>query len=112
MSAFVIIVDFRLNPGTRSDFRRLVDVNARLSAETERGCRRFDVIEPHGEADRVLLYEVYDDEAAFDEHRKSRHYAQFEAESASLVDSKAVIQCDLVCEGHRGEANGEASARE
>lgn len=112
MSGFAIIVDFRLNPGARSDFRRLVDANARLSAKTERGCRRFDVIEPHGEADRVLLYEVYDDEAAFDEHRKSPHYEHFEAQSASLVDSKSVIHCDLVCEGHTRTASEEASAGE
>ena len=34
----------------------------------EPGCRRFDVVEPQGEPDRVLLYEIYDDEAAFDAH--------------------------------------------
>ena len=73
MSGFVIIVDFRLKPGARGEFRRLIDANARASAQTEPGCRRFDVVEPAGEADRILLYEIYDDRAAFDAHRRPAH---------------------------------------
>jgi (4S)-4-hydroxy-5-phosphonooxypentane-2,3-dione isomerase len=99
MTGFAIIVDFRLKPGARQEFRRLVDSNARISARTERGCRRFDVVEPRGEADRVLLYEIYDDDFAFEAHLGSAHYAQFDAESAPLVVEKSVVRCDLVCEG-------------
>jgi len=99
MTGFAIFVDFRLKPGTRPAFRRLIDTNARLSAQTEPGCRRFDVAEPRDEADRVLLYEIYDDDVAFEAHRKSAHYAQFDAESAPLVIEKSVVRCDLVCEG-------------
>jgi len=99
MTAFAIIVDFRLKPGARAEFRRLVDANARISAKAEAGCRRFDVIEPRNEADRVLLYEIYDDDMAFEAHVNSPHYARFDAESAPLVIDKSVIRCDLVCEG-------------
>ena len=99
MTGFAIIVDFRLKPGSRSAFRRLIDTNARTSAQVERGCRRFDVVEPRDEADRVLLYEIYDDDVAFEAHVKSAHYVQFDAESAPLIVDKSVIRCDLVCEG-------------
>jgi (4S)-4-hydroxy-5-phosphonooxypentane-2,3-dione isomerase len=99
MTAFAIIVDFRLRPGTRPEFRRLIDANARLSAQTEPGCRRFDVVEPRDEADRVLLYEIYTDDAAFADHLRSAHFIQFDAESAPLVMAKSVMRCDLVCEG-------------
>jgi quinol monooxygenase YgiN len=102
MSPFAIIVDFRLKPGTRSAFRRLIDANARDSAGTERGCRRFDVLQPAGEADRIMLYEIYDDEAAFEAHVRTSHYARFDAESAPLVKDKSVIRCGLVCEGKSG----------
>ena len=83
MSGFVIIVDFRLKAGAHAEFRRLVDANADASVRNEPGCRRFDVVEPRGEPDRVLLYEIYDDEAAFDEHCRSAHYARFDRESAA-----------------------------
>ena len=99
MTAIAIIVDFRLQPGARPQFRRLIDANARISAETEPGCHRFDVVEPRDQSDRVLLYEIYRDDAAFENHTRSEHYIQFNAESAPLVIEKSVIRCDLVCEG-------------
>lgn len=99
MSGYVIIVDFRLKPGTRGEFRRLVDANARASAAAEPGCRRFDVLEPAAEPDRILLYEIYNDRAAFDAHKATGHYATFDKASVGLVASKAVTQCELVCEG-------------
>ena len=100
MTGFVVIVDFRLKAGAHADFRRLVDANASASVRHERGCRRFDVVEPRGEADRVLLYEIYDDEAAFEEHCRSSHYTDFDSASEPLVDRKAVIRCDLVARGN------------
>ena len=99
MNGYVVIVDFRLKAGTRSAFRALIDANASSSVRNEQGCRRFDVVEPMGERDRVVLYEIYDDEAAFEAHCTSAHFCSFDAESASLVDDKTVIRAALVCEG-------------
>ena len=99
MSGFVILVDFRLKPGTLADFRRLIDENARTSCREEPGCRRFDVLEPAGERDRIVLYEIYDDRAAFEAHVKSRHFARFNESSAALVAAKAVTEFGLACEG-------------
>ena len=99
MSGYVIIVDFRLKAGTQSAFRALIDANAISSVKNEQGCRRFDVVEPIGERDRVVLYEIYEDEAAFEAHCTSAHFISFDAESASLVDDKTVIRAALVCEG-------------
>jgi (4S)-4-hydroxy-5-phosphonooxypentane-2,3-dione isomerase len=102
MNGLAIIVDFRLKPGARPAFRRLIDRNAQLSMETEPGCRQFDVVEPRNHPDRVLLYEIYDDDAAFEAHLQSAHYAEFDAESAPLVIEKSVIRCVLVYEGAAG----------
>ncbi|WP_119270158.1 putative quinol monooxygenase [Taklimakanibacter deserti] len=101
MTGYVILVDFLLKPGSKAEFRRAIDVNARASCATERGCSRFDVVEPQGEPDRILLYEIYDDRAAFEEHLKTPHLAAFEAASNHLVTKKTVIAGDLVCEGSR-----------
>jgi (4S)-4-hydroxy-5-phosphonooxypentane-2,3-dione isomerase len=96
---FSVIVDIRLKPGAREAFRRLIDANARASATHEPGCSRFDVLEPSGEADRIMLYEVYSDRAAFDAHVRSEHFLRFDKESAALMASKSVLECDLVYEG-------------
>jgi quinol monooxygenase YgiN len=99
MRGFVIVVDFRLKPGATAAFRRLIDENARASCRDEPGCRRFDVLEVQVESDRIVLYEVYKNRAAFDAHIKTRHFARFNEESASLVAAKTVAEFDLVCEG-------------
>lgn len=99
MSSYVILVDFLLKAGSRAEFRRAIDVNARASCATEPGCRRFDVVEPRDEPDRIILYEIYDDRAAFEEHLKTPHLARFEAASKDLVTKKTVVAGDLVCDG-------------
>ena len=99
MNGYVIIVDFRLKPGTQEAFRTLIDENATMSCATEAGCRRFDVIVPKNEKNRVVLYEIYDDRAAFEEHIKTVHFKSFDAASKGLVSEKIVSEYDLVCEG-------------
>jgi autoinducer 2-degrading protein len=93
------MVDFRLKPGCQAAFRRLIDENARISVRDEPGCRQFDVLEPTKEKDRVLLYEIYDDRAAFEAHMKTGHFASFNEASAALVAEKIVTDCALVCAG-------------
>ena len=99
MSGFIVIVDFRLRAGAQAQFRGMIDANARASVKDEPGCRRFDVVEAQGEPGRILLYEIYDDEMAFDAHCRAVHFLAFDAESAALVEEKHVIRGALVCEG-------------
>ena len=99
MSGFVIMVDFRLKPGAKSAFRRLIDDNARDSCRDEPGCQRFDVLETEGDGNRIVLYEIYDDRAAFQAHLKTGHFARFNEASAALVADKTVTELSLVCEG-------------
>jgi len=97
--SFVIVVDFKIKPGQMAEFRRLIDDNARASVKHEPGCSRFDVCANRKDADRVLLYEIYNDRAAFDAHLKTKHFAAFNDASAALVAEKIVAEYDLVCEG-------------
>ncbi len=94
----MITVEFRLKPGTRDDFRPLMDENALASVRDEPGCRRFDVLQPAGQPDLIFLYEIYDDRAAFDAHVRSPHFQKFQAESERFVAGKSVIEYELVCE--------------
>ena len=99
MSGFVIVVDIKIKPGEMANFRRLIDANAKASVREEKGCRRFDVLANPKDANRILLYEIYDDRAAFDAHMKTRHFAVFNDASAPLVVDKTVTEYELVCEG-------------
>ena len=66
----------------------------------EPGCRRFDVLLPAQGSDRVLLYEIYDDEAAFEAHCASPHFLWFDAAAGPLVAAKLVERHRLI-EGGR-----------
>lgn len=99
MKPFVIIVDFKLKPGTRSAFRKLIDVNAATSVLKEPGCQRFDVLEPEGTDDRIVLYEIYDRRADLEAHIATAHYKAFDEASAHLILEKSVTAYALVCEG-------------
>lgn len=99
MSPFVIVVEFKIRKGRMAAFRTLMDENARASCRDEPGCRRFDVLTSPKDPDLILLYEIYDDRAAFDAHKTTKHFLTFDKESAPLVANKVVKELDLVCEG-------------
>lgn len=99
MSRFAVLVEFRLKPGMRAEFRHLIDANAQASVTDEAGCFRFDVLEPDDKPDTILLYEIYADGAAFQLHLDSAHYKTFAAVSADLCIDRAVTRCALVLEG-------------
>ena len=99
MSGFVIIVDFRLKPGTYDRFRALIVENAGASVRDEPGCRRFDVVVPEGETDRIVLYEIYDDAAAFAAHLATPHFAVFDKASAPLIADRTVTRNRLIYAG-------------
>ncbi|HNB26087.1 MAG TPA: putative quinol monooxygenase [Alphaproteobacteria bacterium] len=99
MTPFVIVVEFRIHMGRMATFRKLMDENARASCRDEPGCRRFDVLTSDKDPDHILLYEIYDDRAAFEAHIKTPHFAIFNRESAPLVADKVVKEYALACEG-------------
>ena len=91
MSRFVITVDFHLHPGAMGEFLPLMTENADKSRDLEPGCERFDVLVPKDATDRVLLYEIYTDNAAFGDHLKAPHFLSFDSATKSLVKEKKVV---------------------
>jgi (4S)-4-hydroxy-5-phosphonooxypentane-2,3-dione isomerase len=94
MRPYVIIVEFTIKPGEMQRFMPLMLENAERSLKDEPGCRRFDVLT--GEDGRVILYEIYDDEAAFAAHCRAPHFHRFDEASRPLVATKRVERCTLV----------------
>jgi len=92
MSRFVITVDFLLHPGALREFLPLMVENANKSHDLEPGCERFDVLLPKEAADRVLLYEIYTDKAAFGEHLKAAHFLSFDSATKSMIKEKKVAE--------------------
>lgn len=97
MAKLVIYVEFEIVPEKVDEFFRLVCINAAASAKDEPGCRKFDVMRDRdpARANIITLYEIYDDDAAFDAHRASPHFAAFSAAIDGMEVSRKVQKLDV-----------------
>lgn len=68
----------------------LMLANAKASLANEPGCRQFDVCVSAQDAASLLLFEVYDDAAAFQTHLESPHFLSFDDKSVGMVTQKTV----------------------
>jgi len=96
LKPFTIIVEFVVKPGAMAAFLPLMLDNARASLEHEPGCERFDVLRPQDEDDRILLYEIYDDRAAFEAHCTAEHFTAFDRATREMVARKTVTFCQTL----------------
>lgn len=87
---FAVTVVFEVKNEAIEAFRAAVLQQANNSLTREEGCRRFDVCFDDARPERIFLYEVYDDRAAFDRHRQTAHFENFNAVAAPLVTGKTV----------------------
>ncbi|MGY9016060.1 MAG: putative quinol monooxygenase [Rhodospirillales bacterium] len=105
---FVITVKFEAKPECVEDFKTAVLLQAHNSVTREEGCQVFDVSVPIGGENEFFLYEVYDDEAAFEEHLKTEHYAEFDAKAQPMVSLKEPRKLQLIFAPRSSSNFGEA----
>jgi (4S)-4-hydroxy-5-phosphonooxypentane-2,3-dione isomerase len=96
MAPLAILVEFTVKPGAVARFRELITANATRSLADEPGCRRFDVLSPGDEPGRVVLYEIYDDDRAFELHLATAHYRSFAAAAEPLIETRLIRRLQLV----------------
>jgi (4S)-4-hydroxy-5-phosphonooxypentane-2,3-dione isomerase len=88
--SLVVLVDFWVKPAFAERFGELIAANAEASLKRERGCRRFDVLVAPEEPRRFVLYEIYDDDSAFEEHLRSRHYLDFAQAIEGEIEERSI----------------------
>lgn len=93
---FAVVVDFVIKPGRMEDFLPLMHLQGKNSLEREPGCRHFDICRDAGAPDTIVLYEIYDDAAAFDHHLASDHYRTFDATVTEMLARKTVRRLELL----------------
>lgn len=91
---FVLVVEFTLQPDAFERFAPLIAENARKSVALEPGCLQFDVARALEAPDRILLYEVYADEAAFNAHSKMPHVAEFFSAAGDMIAERKVTRLE------------------
>jgi quinol monooxygenase YgiN len=89
---FAIIVEFEVRPECLQRFNQAIAVNAQASVADEPGCRQFDVLHNEDDPNHVVLYEVYDSPAAFEDHMARSHTQAFLALAKELVAKQTVYR--------------------
>jgi len=84
---FVLVVNIRIKPENVERFMPMVLENAR-EARKEPGCKQFDVLVDREDKTKVMLYEIYKDEKAFEVHQQTPHFKKYLAEAVPLLASR------------------------
>ena len=84
---FVLSVDLRIKPENVDAFTAKAIENA-ADSRKEPGCRQFDVLVDPKDRTKLMLYEVYADEKAFEAHKQTAHFKKYAAEAVPLLASR------------------------
>lgn len=92
MNEFVLIVEFQVKPEALDKFNQLIAVNAEASVAQEPGCRQFDVLHNQDDPSHIVLYEVYDSPAAFQDHMGRKHTQTFLSQAKELITKQTAYK--------------------
>jgi quinol monooxygenase YgiN len=81
---FILAVDLRIKPENVDKFMAGLLVNAR-EARKEPGCRQFESLVDTSDPTKVMLFEIYDDDKAFEAHQQTPHFKKYLAEFVPLL---------------------------
>jgi (4S)-4-hydroxy-5-phosphonooxypentane-2,3-dione isomerase len=95
MPKFALIASIEVAPGRRDEFLPLLRAHAARCLKDEPGTLQFDVLLPHDGGDKVMLYELYQDQAAFDAHSNGPSLAQLRKEAAGMMGKVSGTRCSL-----------------
>ena len=84
---FVLVVNIRIKPENVDRWMPMALENARASRK-EPGCRQFEVLFDPNERTKVMLFEIYDDEKAFETHQQTAHFKKYLADAVPLLASR------------------------
>jgi autoinducer 2-degrading protein len=85
--SFVLSVAIRIKPEHVDVWIRKALENA-AGSRKEPGCRQFEVLVDPADRTKVMLFEVYDDEKAFEAHQQTPHFKKYLAEAVPLLASR------------------------
>jgi len=85
--SLVLQVNIRIKPENVAAFMQQVIENAQ-AARSEPGCRQFEVLVDPEDKTRVMLFEVYDDQKAFEAHQAGAAFKKYLASAVPLLASR------------------------
>jgi quinol monooxygenase YgiN len=96
MPKLAIVGTIEVAPGRRDQLLPLLMAHRARCLKDEPGTLQLEVLAPHEDDVKVLIYEVYRDDAAFDSHLNGPSMAQWREETAGMVVKVYGTKCALV----------------
>jgi autoinducer 2-degrading protein len=81
---YINAVDLDIVPAQRDAYLAAIKENS-MAAIQEPGCKEFDILVLADDPNYLFLFEVYENEAAFQTHRASEHFKKYAALTANMV---------------------------
>jgi quinol monooxygenase YgiN len=96
MPKLAIIATIDVAPGRREQLVSLLMAHRARCLRDEPGTLGFEVMVPREDDTRLLLYELYRDDAAFDVHLNGPSIARVREEAAGMIVKLQGTRCSLV----------------
>jgi quinol monooxygenase YgiN len=96
MPKLAIIATIEIVPGRRDELLPLLRAHRARCLQDEPGTVQFDVLLPHEGDARVMIYEVYRDEAAFDAHLNASSLARLRKEATGMMANVSGTRCGVI----------------
>ena len=96
MSKLAMIATIDVVEGERGRLLPLLLAHRSRSLSSEPGTLHFEIMAPREDDTKLLVFEVYRDDAAFDAHRSAPSIARFRHETSGLIDKISTTRCALV----------------
>jgi quinol monooxygenase YgiN len=90
-----IIGTLEVAPGRKDEVLPLLMAHRARCVKDEPGTLQFEVLVPREDDTKVLLYEVYRDDAAFNVHWKGTSVARLREEAAGMIVKVSGTRCAL-----------------
>ena len=96
MPKLAIIGTLHVAPGRRDQMLPLLMAHRARCLKDEPGITlQFEILVPREDDTKLLAYEVYRDDAAFEEHRNGASITRFREETAGMLVKVDVTRCAL-----------------
>jgi len=98
MPKLAIIATIEIAPDRVDDYLKLAMAHRARCLKDEPGTLAFEILRPRNDDSKVMLYELYVDDAAFDRHRNGASIRRIreEAEAAGITMKISGVRCTPV----------------
>jgi quinol monooxygenase YgiN len=96
MPKFANVVTIKVTPGRRDQLLSLLEAHKARSLKDEPGTLQFEILLPKDDDTKVVSYEVYRDDTAFEMHRNGPSLARLREEIPGMVVKLHGTRCTVV----------------